>query len=321
MANEIIEERDIINKLPDVYSEAIKNISALLQSYEAVYITGSGTSYHASLLMNILLTKSGINSILIPASEFTYWVPEKVNKKNINVIFSQSGESSDALSAMTKSLISGIDVLGITNEVDSTLYKKSTYHFCTDAGHEKAITATKSHLSQIIFILMLYFELNKMEHNFVDVSKEVTEIIDNSEKIENIVNKFRKNIIILGSEYLYPVAMEAALKLKEASNTIAEGYATREFLHGPKQILNEDFTIIVIGSGKSIIEDLKKYNSDIINISNLETADFRIREESILNIALYIIIVQIMAYYNAIRLNLNPDRPDKLSKVVTSSHC
>ncbi len=316
MANEIIEERDMVNKLPDVYSEDIKNISALLQSYEAVYITGSGTSYHASLLMNMLLMKSGINSTLIPSSEFNYWLPENINKKTITVVFSQSGESSDALSAVNRSLTSGIDVLGITNEVNSTLYNKSTYHFCTEAGHEKAITATKSHLSQVIFVLMLYFNLNKMENNFVNISQEIAEIINNSEKIEKIVNKFRKNIIILGSEYLYPVAMEGALKLKEASNTVAEGYAMREFLHGPKQILNDDFTIIIIGNGKSTIDDLKNYSSSIINISNSEKADFRIHEKGIVNIAIYIIIVQIMAYYNAIRLNLNPDKPDKLSKVV-----
>jgi glucosamine--fructose-6-phosphate aminotransferase (isomerizing) len=316
MAREIIEEKDLIRKLPVVYLKDVKDISTLLQSYDVVYITGSGTSYHASLLMNILLTKSGINSVLIPASEFNYWMPEESHKKSLVIIFSQSGESSDALSAMNRTLISGVDVLGITNETDSTLYAKSTYHFCTDAGHEHAITATKSYLSQVIFILMLYLNLNNISNNFADAAKEIAEIIDNSEGIENIVNKFRKNIIILGSEYLYPVAMEAALKLKEASNTVAEGYATREFLHGPKQILNDDFTIIVIGNGKTTIEDLNRYHSNIITISNSKDADFTINDESVSNIASYIIIIQIMAYYNAVRLNLDPDKPDKLSKVV-----
>ena len=313
MLDEIIEQKTLIKTLPEKIGNQLLNIIDRIKTSDIIYITGSGTSYHACLMLQLLLNRLNIKSIAIPASEFKYWFNGKMYKELMLIIFSQSGESIDAINEMNYGKSINLYTVGITNEDRSKLYTDSDYGICTYAGHEKALAATKSHMAQLICNLEMYSMIanQKIDYNSIDFDY----ILNNLEKIRHIASLLHKYVIFLGSGLLYPVALEASLKMKETSVTISEGYAVREFLHGPMEVLDADFTIVFLGE----YEDKNKLNnfgSNIIEISS-NSNDFNIKgNNELTSIFEYLMFIQLLSYFNALNKDLDPDHPDKLNKIV-----
>ncbi len=312
MMSEIIEEKYLINDLPVKIDNQILKIIDKIKNADIIYITGSGTSFHACLMLQILLNKLKLKSIAIQASEFKQWFNNEKYNNSILIIFSQSGESIDAINAMEYGKSLNFYTIGITNENKSKLYKESNYGICTCAGHEEALAATKSHMAQLILDLEIYSKINnqKIDYNLINFDG----ILNNTDKLKNL--KLGKYIIFLGSGYLYPVALEASLKMKETSVTISEGYPVREFLHGPMEILDNNFTIIFLGKHDNEKIKLNNFGSNIIEISN-DSNNFIIKNnDELTSIFEYLMVIQLIAYFHAINKNLDPDHPDKLNKIV-----
>src|SRR5439155_24539316 len=59
--------------------------------------------------------------------------------------------------------------------------------------------------------------------------------------IRSVAEKYAHadDVLYIGGRYLYPVALEGALKLKEISYIHAEGYAAGEMKHGPIALIDE----------------------------------------------------------------------------------
>jgi glucosamine--fructose-6-phosphate aminotransferase (isomerizing) len=312
MLSEIIEQKSLIKDLPEKIDKQIYNVIDKIKNADIIYLTGSGTSFHACLMLQILLNKLKLNSIAIQASEFKQWFGRGKYANSILIIFSQSGESIDAINAMNYGKYLNLFTIGITNENNSKLYKESDYGICTCAGTEKALAATKSHMAQLILDLEIYSKINneKIDYNSINFDY----ILNNADKIKNL--PLRKYIVFLGSGYLYPVALEASLKMKETSVTISESYPVREFLHGPMQILDHNFTIVFLGKYENEKNKLENFGANIIEISN-DGEYFDIKDnDELISIFEYLMVIQLTAYFHAINKNLDPDHPDKLNKVV-----
>jgi glucosamine--fructose-6-phosphate aminotransferase (isomerizing) len=312
MLSEIIEQKSLIKDLPGKIDKQIFNVIDKIKNADVIYLTGSGTSFHACLMLQMLLNKLKLKSIAIQASEFNQWFGSERYANSILIIFSQSGESIDAINAMNYGKSLNFFTIGVTNENNSKLYNESNYGICTCAGSEKALAATKSHMAQLILDLEIYSKLSneKIDYNSVNFDY----ILNNTDKIKNL--PLRKYIIFLGSGYLYPVALEASLKMKETSVTISESYPVREFLHGPMQILDPDFTIIFLGKYENEKDKLKNFGANIIEISNNGKYIDIHNDNELISIFEYLMVIQLTAYFHAINKNLDPDHPDKLSKVV-----
>ena len=312
MLSEIMEQKSLIKDLPEKIDKQISNVINKIENADIIYLTGSGTSFHACLMLQILLNKVKLNSIAIQASEFKQWFGKEKYTNSILIIFSQSGESIDAINALNDGKYLNLFTIGVTNENKSKLYKESDYGICTCAGTEKALAATKSHMAQLILDLEIYSKINnaKIDYNSIDFDY----ILNNTDKIKDL--PLRKYIVFLGSGYLYPVALEASLKMKETSMTISEGYPVREFLHGPMEVLDHDFTIIFLGKYENEKNKLKNFGANIIEISN-NGKYFDIKNNNeLIAIFEYLMVIQLAAYFHALKKNLDPDHPDKLNKVV-----
>jgi len=343
MLREIYEQpRAIADTLKETVKEA-KEIVRLLnvQNLDMVYFTGSGTSYHACLAANYAMsTLTPVFSTNLPASEFASWAGQTGRKNTILIAISQSGESTDALAAAKSASNSGIRTIGITNSPESSLVSSTDFSLVSRAGKELAVTATKSFTGTLVAAYALVVELGRIfpsetfNHERLSemlgkTSSQVERTLQLCDKpIRDLAVKFadREFYFILGSGPNYAAAMEGALKMKEGCNVHAEGFATREFLHGPMQLV-EARTPVFILQGldeseqvTSLEQSFHRFGASTVVIKRADGLPDGVGVagdvEEVFSPLVYVIPMQMYSYYSALQRGLNPDHPEKLTKVV-----
>jgi glucosamine--fructose-6-phosphate aminotransferase (isomerizing) len=348
MMREIHEQpKAVQNTLTEGYRE-VRTIAEEIRSrnYEMIYLTGSGTSYHAGLAgQYALFTLTKLVTSLIPASEVPLWIPSAVRRRALLIAISQSGESADVLAAVKAALKKEMDILAVTNTPGSSLTKLSRYVLLTRASKELAVTATKSHTSQLAILFLLSLELTSPEEfeseglvlfrkKLFEAPEFISKTISINQDLMRELSSMHKDksfFFLLGSGSNYATALEGALKLKESCNIFAEGFATREFLHGPIQLLNRKTPVLFmlsedeIDSFLELMKTIRRLGAPLISISEksgrvrgVSTALAYIPEgfPKTFSPILYVVPLQLFAYYSSIARNLNPDKPEKLKKVV-----
>ena len=323
MMNEIREEPAAISKTFEALSGEFIRIIDSIKNSDIVYITGSGTSYHASINLQITLLRHGIKAVSVMASELEYYLPLNSIDRITVILFSQSGESRDVLKSLELSKARGYSTIGITNIKHSTLSKNADMAIITMANDEKSVAATKSHIVQILISIMIDSALDKNENDEKKnkIVENVAAIISNIDKIKRLAKRVSNRVVLLGDGYLYPCAMEGALKFKETGDLLTESYPSREYLHGPIQALNKETTVILLNyhsnMDNEVVDKIKKITGKVISIGNNNSNDIKVPDSSeVISPLFFLIPLQIMANYKAVNMNLNPDSPSHLTKVV-----
>jgi N-acetylglucosamine-6-phosphate deacetylase len=307
-----------------------------------VYIVGSGSSYHAAVSARYAFKRfTQLLSAPVPASEFPSWVGDAEAEGGVVIAVSQSGESSDTLGAVEKARQMGLRIVGVTNNPLSSLAKQCDWVVALGAGSEKAVTATKSFTCSLLALYAVAVEVGHESGHLGDddyynakvslnqTPGEVATQVYESEWRAYTVSKElvdAKAVFTMGSGVTYPVALEAALKLKEAANIYAEGFALREFLHGPIQLLGDQTAVLVFEPPtrtqdlRDTLDKFAKYGSRVITVSPIWDEGADIVAHAPLEQEFYPVVAtvpaQLLALYSSLRRGLNPDSPSKLSKVV-----
>jgi len=346
MLREIDEQpRAIADTLKETFTQAREIVRVLnVQNLAMVYFTGSGTSYHACLAANYATsTLTKIFSTSLPASEFASWVGPAGRENTILIAISQSGESSDVLAAVKAASNVGIRTIGITNSPGSALTSSTNCSLISRAGEEKAVTATKSFTATLAAAYALVLELARVFPSESLHDERLSEVLaKTSSQVERTIQlcdspaqelarklSEREFYFILGSGPNYATALEGALKMKETCNVHAEGFATREFLHGPMQLV-EARTPVFMLQGLDEIEQVRRleesfhrFGASTVVIKRETDDDGRVGGirvagdvEEVFSPLVYVVPMQIYAYYSALQRGLNPDHPGKLTKVV-----
>jgi glucosamine--fructose-6-phosphate aminotransferase (isomerizing) len=300
-----------------------------------VYLTGSGTSYHACLAVNYVISRiASISSSTIPASEFAAWTGKiKPPRDTCLIAVSQSGESRDVIQAAKSAVRSGMRTFAVTNASKSLLARVTDLQIVAQAGPEKALTATKSFTATLLAAYLLALALTRRD-DLVNDLKPVSDMVSKTltlcdEKCKVLASKFtdREFFFLLGSGSNFATALEGALKLKESCNLFAEGFATREFLHGPMQLVDNRTPIFLLQNQTpdeipKLAESFRRLGAPTIivgpNISEVigDTIEVAGGLEELFLPLIYVIPLQLFAYYSSVARGLNPDSPTKLKKVV-----
>jgi glucosamine--fructose-6-phosphate aminotransferase (isomerizing) len=345
MIEEIFEQPQAIEAFLTEGFAQVEQIAGSINSkgYEMVYLTGSGTSYYAGLAAQYALSAlTRFVTSLIPASELPSWIPSKPTKKSLLIAVSQSGESSDVLAAAKAASKKGIDILAVTNTRNSPLVKISDYTMLTRAGQERSVTATKSHITQLMALFSLSAQLSEKDREPANLRKQlfrapklIRETIRSvNYRVRRLADEYRRQnfFFLLGSGPNYATALEGALKLKEACNVYAEGFASREFLHGPMQLVDKRTSLFFLLNENQVdsilneIKSMRGFGASVFSICDKK--DERLKESSnevitvpegfptVFSSLIYIIPLQLFAYHSSVARGLNPDKPEKLDKVV-----
>lgn len=323
-----------------------ENIDALSNAKRLIIIA-CGTSYHAGLVGEYLIEDlSRIPTEVEYASEFRYRDPI-ITKDDIVIAISQSGETADTLAAISLAKEKGATVLGICNVVGSSIPRATNAGVYTHAGPEIGVASTKAFTAQVTVLAMIAMRMGYKNGNLskehycklIDdlylIPDKIAEILKKTDKIKKISELYKNstNALYLGRGYLYPVALEGALKLKEISYIHAEGYPAAEMKHGPIALIDKKMPVIIVATKDnsyekivSNIQEVKARKGIVIAIVTegdetiSKMADHVIevpKTDFILAPLLTVVPLQLISYYIAVLRGCNVDQPRNLAKSVT----
>ncbi len=330
---EIYEQNETILKAGERSEEAIIKAADFIKHAKNVYITGSGTSYNSALIAKYIFSKyAKIKVETIMSSELQF-SPDIIEPNSILIAISQSGESADVLDAVNTAKNVKCKIISIVNLLTSSLVRESDIAIGMNCGPEIGVAATKSFTSQLAILFKIIEKLsnNTIKVDFDEMSKSISKMLEERNKIKNIANEMKEisDIYVLGRGIHYPIAIEAALKLKELTYIHAEGIPGGELKHGPLALMDSGVLVIIINPNDSTYLDtltsanqIKSRGAKIIGISDVpsNTYDYWIelpKSSDLTYIISEIIPIQLLSYYAALEKNTDPDYPRNLAKSVT----
>lgn len=319
-------EKEIYDQ-PKVLDNLARLVLPKIKYGTKTFILGCGTASYAAGFADYLFDSNGIDVEAVVGSEFAKY--EKLLKPGQTMIlFSQSGETIDVVEAVNLAKKKGLKIIGITNVLGSTLYRKADVKILLGAGQEAAVASTKA------LTAMLGVGLLLNQKSLVGVAAGVKEILVRPmrQKIKKLANQLQdsEHIFAVGKGIYYPVALEAALKIKEVSYIHAEGFAAGELKHGPIALIEQGTACLVFGCDCiNSAYEMKARGGLIIGIGPLRLSEARFKPDKVFDVYFAVpdlgeataipavVIAQLLAYDLAVGRGLNPDKPRNLAKSVT----
>ena len=354
MIKEINEQPEVIKKTINSYVKnniidfTKNNLNKeILKDIKSIYIVACGSAYHVGVCTSYIIE----DLVKIPvrvdiASEFRYRHP-LLNKKELVIIISQSGETADSLAALREAKKQGIKTLAIVNVVGSSIAREADYVLYTLAGPEIAVATTKAFSTQLIVSYLFAIELanakRKINKSKYDELIAEIELLPNKIKyiLDNEINNVQKissefsniqDAFYIGRGLDYAISLEGSLKLKEISYIHSEAYAAGELKHGTISLIEDNTLVIGIVTQEEIYEktisnliEVKSRGGYILTISPSNIDDSRVSNYKItipetikyFYPSITVIPLQLLGYYISVSKGLDVDKPRNLAKSVT----
>ncbi|MBO3769149.1 MAG: glutamine--fructose-6-phosphate transaminase (isomerizing) [Thermoproteota archaeon] len=335
MLKEIMEQVDTVQRAAAQDKKILEKIASEIRRARGVFLVGCGSSYHACLTASYVFSKVAKEHVnVVLASEFPNY-EHFLTKRTLIIAVSQSGETYDVLEAIRAGKKRGSKIISIVNVMGSSLARESDAFLLMHAGPEICVLSTKTYTSQIALLNLLAYTLVGKYEEGKRRLKYLWNVIyyltsaNTRNKIKRLAEKLmdEQHIFCIGRGLQYPTAMEAALKIKEASYIHAEAFAGGELKHGTIALIEEGTPCIVFVSeedSKEILSnatEVKSRGGYIIGISPLDNEIFdfwiKVPECGTENPIVQIIPIQILAYQLAVLRGYDPDKPRNLAKSVT----
>ena len=356
MEKEMFEQPSVIPQTIASFLDDDKSINIDLdklgfKNKGSLIICAAGTSYYAAMIGKYWIEKiADIPVIVDLASEYRYRKPSVYGQSSM-IVISQSGESLDTLMALRYAKDLGLTTNAIVNVIGSTIDREADYSLHTNVGPEIGVASTKSFTSQLIVLFLIAISLGRKFEN-LDPNKVtqytqylnmlplgIAKMLQLEDKIISLAQNIKnsKSVIFLGRGYLYPLALEGALKLKELSYIHAEGFAAGEMKHGPIALIEDDLPVIMFlisdgyedksisnlqeaysrGSKVIVIGDKSSLNKVSFAEIKIQIPDLNNDFKALLSPILMAIPAQLLAYHVARERGTDVDQPRNLAKSVT----
>ena len=333
------------NGLPDLRIPELTD--ERLRSIGTVHLVACGTAMHAGMVGKAAIeTLARVPAEVDIASEFRYRDPI-LNKNDLVIIISQSGETSDTLAALKLAKSRGVPVLAIVNVVGSSIARAADYILYTYAGPEIAVASTKAYVVQMcvlyLFALRLAYARGKLEEaetkrltaELLRAGEVIKPRLDDCEQIKYLASRFvnTQSCFFIGRGFDYALSLEGSLKLKEISYVHSDAYAAGELKHGTISLITDGVPVIALATQKQVYEktisnakETKSRGARVILFTTKDAvvpegvADYIVRldeYEDLLMPLQLIVPLQLFAYYMAVLRGCDVDKPRNLAKSVT----
>ncbi|ABR56616.1 glucosamine--fructose-6-phosphate aminotransferase, isomerizing [Methanococcus aeolicus Nankai-3] len=340
MLKEIMEEPEIIKDSSKISTSEIKELAKEMKNYDKIYIVAMGTSLNASMVAEYWF--SNHNKLIIPCDSSEFLVKGIIDENTLVIGITQSGETYDTIKALKYAKKQGAKTATIVNVLGSSATREADITIMMGSGIEISVCATKTYMSQLMILYRLFIEyglvigkdMSKYQQEMENIPNYIKEVIGEKER-ENI-KRIAKNLT--ASNYLFiskgvnlPNSLEGALKFKEITYLHAEGMSSGFLKHGTISLIDENMdTVVLIPPTKSElfksvlanIEEIKARNGKIIGVSPVESQNI----ENIIKVPdvmeevspfVYAPACQLLAYYKAVEMGRDVDKPRGLAKSVT----
>ena len=335
-----VEDGMPVLRIPELTDERLRSIGT-------VHLVGCGTAMHAGMVgKSAIETLARVPAEVEIASEFRYRDPI-LNKNDLVVIISQSGETSDTLAALKLAKSRGVPVLAIVNVVGSSIARAADYVMYTYAGPEIAVASTKAYMVQMcvlyLFALRLAYakgmlseaETRRYTAQLLRAPEVIKPRLADCEQIKYLASRYvnTQSCFFIGRGFDYALSLEGSLKLKEISYVHSDAYAAGELKHGTISLITDGVPVIALATQKKVYEktisNAKETRSrgarvllfttkDAVVPDGVADAVVRLDEyEDILMPLQLIVPLQLFAYYMAVLRGCDVDKPRNLAKSVT----
>lgn len=350
MLKEIHEQPDAIRDTLRLQSESIEEAAKIIKDSENVYMLAMGTSGHAAKAgRHMFASLAGILPSFELASDFQDTVYGALSDRDCIIAITQSGETTDTITAVKYAKQYGAKIVAITNVVGSSITRLADYTLITQAGPEIGVAATKTFMVQLTSLALIALALGEMtgfkEHTEIQEKRSsleklpelISEVISrNEERARRLASVLyeKPSLLFLGRGISMATAEEGALKLKEIAYNHAEAYSAGESKHGPIALVQDDYPVIfvapsddtrsrIIGNimemkarGATIVSVIQKDDDEIAGLSDHVFTIPKLTESEF-SIMPYVVPLQLFSYYMALRKDYDPDKPRNLAKSVT----
>ena len=327
-------------RIPELTDERLRSIGT-------VHLVACGTAMHAGMVGKAAIeTLARVPAEVDIASEFRYRDPI-LNRDDLVIIISQSGETSDTLAALKLAKSRGVPVLAIVNVVGSSIARAADYILYTYAGPEIAVASTKAYVVQMcvlyLFALRLAYARGKLEEaetkrltaELLRAGEVIKPRLDDCEQIKYLASRFvnTQSCFFIGRGFDYALSLEGSLKLKEISYVHSDAYAAGELKHGTISLITDGVPVIALATQKQVYEktisnakETKSRGARVILFTTKDAvvpegvADYIVRldeYEDLLMPLQLIVPLQLFAYYMAVLRGCDVDKPRNLAKSVT----
>ena len=327
-------------RIPELTDERLRSIGM-------VHLVACGTAMHAGMVGKAAIeTLARVPAEVDIASEFRYRDPI-LNKDDLVIIISQSGETSDTLAALKLAKSRGVPVLAIVNVVGSSIARAADYILYTYAGPEIAVASTKAYVVQMcvlyLFALRMAYARGKLEEaetkrltaELLRAGEVIKPRLDDCEQIKYLASRFvnTQSCFFIGRGFDYALSLEGSLKLKEISYVHSDAYAAGELKHGTISLITDGVPVIALATQKQVYEktisnakETKSRGARVILFTTKDAvvpegvADYIVRldeYEDLLMPLQLIVPLQLFAYYMAVLRGCDVDKPRNLAKSVT----
>ncbi|MGM0414911.1 MAG: glutamine--fructose-6-phosphate transaminase (isomerizing) [Bacillota bacterium] len=353
MLKEINEQPDVARRImADRFTESDIDLGELedilAKDYKKVVITACGTAYHSGLIGRFLIEEFADIPVDVEVASELRYKKNFIDENTLMIVVSQSGETADTLAALRLAKKQGASVVALTNSIGSSVAREADASFQLMAGPEISVASTKAYVAMVLVFYLLALKFGKLNNNISDtrlkelidglkrlpyrIQETITEFDDISKEIAKSIKDY-KSIFFIGRNIDYALALEGALKLKEISYIHAEAHPAGELKHGSLALIEDGVPVFAITTRKNVamktlsnIEEVMARGGQVnlITANNIEYDKIEVDNKLILpevdNIwssVLAAIPLQLIAYYTALELGRNIDKPRNLAKSVT----
>ena len=350
MLKEIHEQPDAIRDTLRLHSENIEKAARIIKDSENVYMLAMGTSGHAAKAgRHMFASLAGILPSFELASDFPDTVYGALSERDCIIAITQSGETTDTITAVKYAKQHGTRIIAITNVVGSSITRLADHTLMTQAGPEIGVAATKTFMVQLTSLALIALSLVEMtgfkelteiqeKHRSLEKLPElISEVISrNEERARRLASVLydKQSLLFLGRGISMATAEEGALKLKEIAYNHAEAYSAGESKHGPIALVQDGYPVIfvapsddtrnrIVGNimemkarGATIVAVIQKDDDEIAGLADYVFAIPKLTEPEF-SIMPYVVPLQLFSYYMALRKDYDPDKPRNLAKSVT----
>ena len=327
-------------RIPELSDEKLRGIGT-------IHLVACGTAMHAGMVgKSAIETLARVPAEVDIASEFRYRDPI-LNKNDLVIIISQSGETSDTLAALKLAKSRCVPVLAIVNVVGSSIARAADYVLYTYAGPEIAVASTKAYMVQMcvlyLFALRLAYargaqteaETRRLTAELLRASEVIKPRLADCEQIKYLASRFvnTQSCFFIGRGFDYSLSLEGSLKLKEISYVHSDAYAAGELKHGTISLITDGVPVIALATQKKVYEktisnvkETKSRGAKVLLFTTKDAvvpdgvADYVVRLDDYDDLLMplqLIVPLQLFAYYMAVLRGCDVDKPRNLAKSVT----
>ncbi len=353
MLKEIHEQPTAVAETLGPYLETVSSTVRLPGAVEAsrlrrLHIVACGTSFYAGLAARYWIERLARLPVAVDiASEFRYRDPV-LEEGEAALFISQSGETADTLAALRLAKRAGLATIAIVNVPHSTIAREADVVLPTHAGPEIGVASTKAFTAQLAVLAALALgwggargAIAKEEaRTLVEGLAAAPSLLAATLRADGIMEQMAhelmhaRDVLYLGRDQLYPIALEGALKLKEISYIHAEGYAAGEMKHGPIALIDESVPVVVLADSGPLfekvaanVEEVQARGGRVFLIGageraaaladHVAYAHLLPAHEPLLAPLVFAVPVQLLAYHTAVLKGTDVDQPRNLAKSVT----